>query len=939
MNRSRKYMCGGVAVLVGLCLFVGVVSALEDNFQYDGLEKWNTTGSVSITHPGDGWGPYIRMARVETGATIKNNYPAQSDYWSFVFVDASAFGGWNYFFFYNSTDGLISDGPEDGGAHYKIHPTSAPRIALLEFVRFGDHLYFFANGILQDDTPPLCSEAIAYIKIASYGPLNYIDDFSNEDGYVVGIGEYEYDRIAYELDIVEIDVSYTTNQYYDSSSDFDLKVKRFVSGEIKDSTDLSDPASFVVYNRTALMGYDYGLYLFYVSRDDQMMESDWLFYAPLGETSTVNIEQDTYPIGDTIRVDYSIGDYEGSYNYYLKIYDTYGTEKKSWSLSTETGYKTVSSYDWDVGTYYAILFHDSDELAVDAMTLTYEVKISGVTYDAEAETALASVNVSYRQGAIYYNTTSNATGHYNLTGLIVDAETFVNATKTNYTHNDFSFTPLTPGTYTVDLYLLPNETYISHTNTSIGGLVTRCPLYQAIEGAAVNLWNTSSSWNESNTTNSMGYYLFDDIPNGTTYKINATNEHCDTEEDDITTNDGGYRYHYFCLDCWYNLTVTAKDASTHTTITAFTAVLDDTTTSSTTTSTLNFTGVYYGIHKLEVSATGYYTGLEYVYVPGDTKTIMYLTPLEEGAEGGAGVYYPPPHLVEFRVVDIWGVPLTGITVNATGYETTAVNLTWWQKAFGYSPEVEVYNTSMEGTTDSTGHISFFMVEIIKYKMYFTNASQNVSAYREIYPKDDRYTVTIGEIPEQKIAYWITTDQNNTANTGNITLHYSDYNDPVKTNWVNFSIYFLDNDTLAYTYNFTTINETNENTSIDLNASHSYKIKCIADHDDFGEFKWYVTVVYILPEKPKLPVVQTLKDSLEDWQLQTFSMFVIILFALIFGAYSSGVGGMVVSFMAIGFHLFGMMPLVPVLAGVVIYPLIAVLAIVNLLGEQKGEVGG
>ena len=934
---NRKYVWVGIAVFIFSALLVSNVYALEETFQYDGLDNWVITNTPTITTKET----YIKVVYLDVGVdAIKSKYPSESDYWSFVMMPYDWHTPAVRVFLYNSSGGLIEGGEGYQGAHVECSiPGGSSDWSFVEVVRIGNKLYVFLNDEVYDDTPPWCNETIAHINISRGNMAFYVNDISNEDGYVVGLGEWENNHFALEYDDAKIVVTYTTNQYYDSGLDFDFKVKRFVTGEIKNTTNLNDPLGLVIYNRTTLLGYDYGLYLFYVTRNGQMMESDWLFYAAPGETSTVNIEQDTYPIGDTVRVDYSIGDYEGSYYYYLKIYDTYGAEKKSWSLSTETGYKTFSTYEWDAGTYYAVLFHDSDELAVDAMSLTYEVQIEGITYDAEAETALASVNVSYRQGAVYYNTTSNATGHYNLTGLIVDAETFVNATKTNYTHNDFSFTPLKPGTYEIDLYLLPDEAHISHTNTSIGGLVTRCPLYQAISGAGVNLWNTSSSWNESNTTNSMGYYLFDDIPNGTTYKINATNEHCDTEEDDITTNDGGYRYHYFCLDCWYNLTVTAKDASTHTTITTFTAVLDDTTISNTTTTTLTFTGVYYGIHKLEVSATGYYTGLEYVYVPGDTETIMYLTPLEEGAEGGAGVYYPPPHLVEFQVVDIWGVPLSNIAVNAIGYETTAVNLTWWQKAFGYSPEVEVYNASMEGTTDSTGHISFFMVEIIKYKMYFTNASQNVSAYREIYPKDDRYTITIGEIPEQKLAYWITTEQNNSANTGNITLHYSDYNSPVKTNWVNFSIYYLNNDTLAYTHNFTTINETNENTSIDLNATYSYKVKCIANHDDFGEFIWYVMVVYILPEKPKLPVVQTLKDSLEDWQLQTFSMFVIILFALIFGAYSSGVGGMVVSFMAVGFHLFGMMPLVPVLAGVVIYPLIAVMAIVNLLGEQKGEVGG
>ena len=932
---NRKYVWIGIAVLIFSMLLAGNAYALEETFQYDGLDNWNIAESPTIITKET----YIKVVFFGPGVeidAIKNKYPSESDYWSFVMMPYD----WNdpgpRIYLYNSSGGVIHGGEYYQGAHVQCTvPGGSSMWSFIELVRIANKLYVFRNGEVVDDTPPWCNETIAYINISLCFFNFYINDISNEDGYVVGFGEFGYDNTALECDDTKIAVSYTTNQYYDSGSDFGFKVKRLVTGEIKNATDLSNPLGYLIYNRTEVLGYDYGLYLFYVTKDGQMMDFDWLFYAPLGETSTVNIEHDTYPIGNTVRVDYSIGDYASGDNYYLKIYDAYGTEKKSWSLSTETGYKPISSYGWNAGTYYAILYHNNDELAVDAMSLTYEVQIEGITYDAEAETALASVNVSYRQGAVYYNTTSNATGHYNLSGLIVDAETFTNATKTNYTHNDFSFTPLTPGTYIVDLYLLLNETYISYTNTSIGGLVTHCPLHQAIEGATVNLWNTSSSWNESDTTNSKGYYLFDDIPNGTTYKINATNEHCDTEEDDITTNDGGYRYHYFCLDCWYNLTVTAKDASTHTTITTFTAVLDDTTTSSTTTSTLNFTGVYYGIHKLEVSAEGYYTSLEYVYVPGDTETIMHLTPLEE-AEGGAGVYYPPPHLVEFRVVDIWGVPLSNIAVNATGYETTVINLTWWQTLFGFSSEIEVYNSTATGTTDSAGHISFFMVETIKYKMYFTNASQNVSAYREIYPKDERYTVTIGEIPEQKLAYWITTEQNDSASTGNITLHYSDYNSPVKTNWVNFSIYYLNNDTLAYTHNFTTINETNENTSIDLNATYSYKVKCTVSHDDFGEFAWYVMVVYILPEKPKLPVVQTLKDSLEDWQLQTFSMFVIILFALIFGAYSSGVGGMVVSFMAIGFHLFGMMPLVPVLAGVVIYPLIAVMAIVNLLGEQKGS---
>ena len=382
----------------------------------------------------------------------------------------------------------------------------------------------------------------------------------------------------------------------------------------------------------------------------------------------------------------------------------------------------------------------------------------------------------------------------------------------------------------------------------------------------------------------------------------------------------------------YTLTVKARDITTGSDINHFIAELSTGEVRETVYGETTFTCLESGYYEVTVSASQYEHRQETVILDQNKTVIVYLLKLSEPE-----YFLPTKHLVEFQVVSIWGVPLSNVNVTALGYETTMTNLTWLDKWFGYSPEVEIYNSTMTGLTDSNGALSFMMVETIKYKMWFTNTSQNISAYREIYPKDERYVITIGEIPTQKIAYWITTAQNNTANTANITLHYSDYNSPVKTNWVNFSIYYLDNDTLAYTYNITSISETNENTSINLNASYSYKVKCVADHDDFGVFEWYVTVVFIMPEKPKLPVVQTLKNSLEDWQLQTFSLFVIILFALIFGAYSSGVGGMAVSFMAIGFHLFGMMPLVPTLAGAVIYPLIIVMAILNLLSEQKGSV--
>ena len=450
------------------------------------------------------------------------------------------------------------------------------------------------------------------------------------------------------------------------------------------------------------------------------------------------------------------------------------------------------------------------------------------------------------------------------------------------------------------------------------------------------------SWNvyKSNFVNSTWNELFlkftDGIETGTLNMSNinwfeliaSKSGSTTTNIDDIRFYDFSYEIHHVDLDPILALGVIAKDYNEDT-IASFTATLDNTSLNTTSGQELIFTNLSYGMYELGVTADGYYPYQRSVYLDTNTNITAYMS-----IEIEAGTYYPPPHYVEFTVVDIWGQPFVNMSVTALAFETTVGELTWFEKLFGYNPEVEVYNEtlSMSGTTDHAGHINFFMIETIKYKMWFTEG--NTSAYREIYPKDDRYVITIGEIPAQKIAYWITSDQNDTNLTGNITINYCDYNDPVKTNWVNFSIYYFDNDTFTYSHNFTTINQTNSNTSSNLNTTYTYMIKLTVNHDDFGEFTQYITVTFIIPERPKLSVVQELVDNLEDWQVTMVGIGLLTMFALIFGAVSSGVGGMVLAFMGYGFYYFGMLPLISRSAAYVIFPLITIMAILNMINEQK-----
>jgi len=750
----------------------------------------------------------------------------------------------------------------------------------------------------------------------------------------------------------------------------------------------------------------------------------WFTFTSAEKTTsaTISWDKDTYASGETAKIHINISNPDfTTYLYKGYVYDIDGNKEEEWTVSNADEWHEIDLNGYDTGTYFTILKvrnknagFEWDE-AYDIASISEEVRIEGVSYNAKNETILGNVYVNAIQNYVDHETTTNATtGEYNISELCVDMEIQMNAAKANYTHNNFSFTPLQNGLYNIDLFLLPDENHINIDPPAVVGLVQTYPFYQNVSEATVNLWNTTIGLATNNITNSMGYFEFtldntsmqtSDIVNetfnsseyntwvnlansgivpysekvtnttdespyyrGTDYEMdyvagkikvlstgnmsNNTDYHIDYEKFEATTftinatkfkyeqmnqpqtftvNGTEIKYIYLLMNPIYNLTVRARSADTHATIMDFDTILNDGNVVQTTTGYINFS-VNYGIHKVEVSADGYYSSVSYVYVAEDTEKVVYLTPLEEA--GGAGTYYPPPHLVEFKVQNVWGQPLAGVNITAVPSETSMVNWSWIQSVYGYSENI---SQTMTGITDSNGAVSFVMVETVKYKLYFTNESQNISAYREIYPKDDRYVITIGEIPEEKIGWWLSTAQNDSANTGNITIHYLDYNEPLKTRWVNFSIYCLDNDTLVYSHNFTTVNATNENTSIDLNASYTYKVKITAYHEDYGLISSTTIIVFVIPEKPKLPVARELFKHLEPWQITLISMFVLICFGFIFGAVSAGTGGLIVAAMAAAFYYFGLLPSLSKEVASIVIPLMLIVAVLNKLIEQRGVI--
>jgi len=906
MNKNKIVV--GIFVLLGMCLLLSTVSAFEDTFQQDTVGQdppstyWNWNDIEDVTEGiRSVYAPLYQQYMDGAGHTdchIEQIFPEETNYVSFK---AGYVGHGGNICFYNESDYLM--------VRISLPITSSNN--LYEFVRLNNYLYYFRDGVNMDETPPVCNYPIYYVVFEGCT----FDDYSDEDGYVVDLAEYENDHTAVEFDESTINVGYTTNQYYDKDSDFDMKVKRLSTGEIVNSKTLSNPAGLVTYNRTEVLGYNYGFYLWEVTCDGAVKDFDYLFYVSPGESSWVNFDEDMYCEGQKAAIEYYIGDANfDEYYYWLWIADEDNNQQAYISLTAQSGTKYWDTTDVETGRYFVLLKAseksggDTSELAYDECNVHKQVWIEGTTYNARTGEVLGDVNVHFKQGsALSYSTTSNATtGEYQLTGLISEIETTANASKAGFTHNDFTFTPPTTGVYHVDLYLMPTDLPFS----VIGGVVQSYPFHQAISNATVNIW--SGGWSNTTTTSNWGYYEFANISwntttvtnetfnsseydtwvtlnhthiktnsekvtnttdevafiqntdyemnftdgkikvlstgnmlNNTSYHIdydyninsnfymNATAQHytpSDTEY--VIANVGSYTKQNFLLRPIYNLFVKVVDEETEAPLNTFTTYINNENEKNTTTGMVTYDNLSWGYYQVKAVAEGYYPGYDYVLLQNDTMIEIELTRLG-GAEGGAGVYYPPPHLVEFRVVSITGKPYSDVSVSAVGIQTTMGAWSWLQDIFGYKSETHIHNTSMNGTTGDQGAINFLMVETIKYQITFSKPEQGINKTMYIYPKESQYLIMITPTTEPSLIDYVTWNLSvEYIDSSNSSLNLSYIDTLNRTSTLTFFVWDINKSEL---YNKTFIY--NDTIEIGYNVSNSvgntFYWGFDATHTDFG----------------------------------------------------------------------------------------------------------
>ncbi|RLG06228.1 MAG: hypothetical protein DRN68_07305, partial [Thaumarchaeota archaeon] len=442
-----------------------------------------------------------------------------------------------FFFFYNASGGLINR-----SNNLASYLAQYPDYHIWEFVRTGSNIYLYINGSYMGDIGGTYPETPCYIEIylqrlyTNYYIHTYIDDPTTGDGVIETFPHNWYilrhwdtpetSGLYNESDMRVQEHSFTVSYmvpYIATDACDEIRIKHFTSGEVVNITPISDRYGTIYYNFTEMLFHQnkeddkYGLYLVELMRRGSVVARDYFFFTwdALNKPSgTISWDKDSYVSGSVAKVHVNLTDPDFStYVYKGYVYDVYGNKKEEWTITSTDNWHEVDLTDYDTGVYYAILKIRNKntgfewEEAWDTMSVSEEVAIEGISYDAKSETVLGGVYVNAIQNYEDHETTTNeTTGEYNISGLTVDMEIQMNASKANYTHNNFSFTPLQNGLYEINLYLLPDASHIKITPPAVVGIVSEYPFHQAISNATVNIWK--EGWNSNTTTNSMGYFEF-----------------------------------------------------------------------------------------------------------------------------------------------------------------------------------------------------------------------------------------------------------------------------------------------------------------------------------------------------------------------------------------------------------------------------------------------
>ena len=300
--------------------------------------------------------------------------------------------------------------------------------------------------------------------------------------------------------------------------------------------------------------------------------------------------------------------------------------------------------------------------------------------------------------------------------------------------------------------------------------------------------------------------------------------------------------------------------------------------------------------------------------------------LETDFGGGAGTYFPPTHLVEFRLQNIYGSPISDVTVTAAGYETTMGALSWLYSVFGYRNETRIHNTTMEGTTDIMGHLSFMMVETVKYKMDFVKESEGINKTMYFYPKESQYLIVLTPTIQPDMIDYVSWNLSVEAiDSSHSSLNFT-YNDNMsKTSKICFFVKDENRTEIHSTCSF------GDNSSVDIghtvakSSGATYFWGFNATHDTFGGIKGTKAITF----KSRLIDLQLENEDYYTW----ISISLLVMITSLFSAVTSKFGYVVIPFIA-GFFVYVQWLEIPI----TLITVIIILGILLYMGRKERESG-
>lgn len=627
-----------------------------------------------------------------------------------------------------------------------------------------------------------------------------------------------------------------------------------------------------------------------------------MYIANYPEFIQYSIEWDRfrYYTSDTGVLTTYIESFDPDYIYNGVVYDDQGLRYHTYSISSLSQQEYVNLNYWEPGIYFASIeaIHRNTLERIYIETATMEVidavGFQGIVYDLITEDPIDVATVVITQQGFSQSYITHEDGHYILMDYMRDAPVTFSASATNYTHTPWSFTPLQAHLYEADLYMIPEGYFLN--GTAIHGIVHDSYTYQAVKNANVNI--TVNGTEYYTTSNDLGYYYFEDLPEAGAYTLDAQKpRHQLSSPISGTLIQDDTIIRHIAMDKFHNLTIRYLDEKTRQSVgSGINVNLDDKDSAVTDSSgKVTFENVSVGVYWVDaLQSDNYHSLRRLVAVEFDTTRTFYLTRLTDLPVLGKDY---PPNAVQFEVRNRMGVAQENVTVRI---EAIGTSLSAWDHLrliFGWPvDDIPVEGGINELTTDSQGMATFMMIPVVQYLVQVESGGQILREFK-VTPKDNYYLIVVGgaifDSPSKDLDL-ITSSVTAYDTGGIVSVQYADAAE--KTTQVSLNLYkrdetdrtqmeLIETITIASTPN----NFTHNFTITENYARQSYFVDIDAQHEELGDInrKYGVTFGGVRIPLGDIP------QGLYIW----ISLGLLFLTGCIFGASSATGGAVIVCFMS------------------------------------------